>query len=112
MNFEMRGKASYKLLRHQTATYDFGLSQNAVYSAALVWLDPATEIRGKHLAWIFAFQADCEKAVPVLADRVLIEFLELLRGAPAASNFLRHGQKFSRGQSMYCEHICVLSHCY
>ena len=81
-------------------------------SAALVRLDPATEIRGKHLAWIFAFQADCEKAMPVLADRVLIEFLELLRGDPAARDLLRDGQKFSRGQAVNCEHIRILPHGY
>ena len=99
-------------MRHQTATYDFGLSQNPVYSAALVWLDPATEIRGKHLAWIFAFQADRQEPVAVPADRIFIEFLELLRCHPAARDLLRDGQKFSRWQAVNCEHICILPHDY
>ena len=81
-------------------------------SNPLVWSDPGTEIRGKHLAWIFAFQADRQEAVPVPADRIFIEFLELLRGDPAARDLLRDGQKFSRGQAVNCEHIRIFPHGY
>ena len=81
-------------------------------SAALVRLDPATEITGKHLPRVFTLEADREKTVPVLAHRIFIEFLELLRGDPTARNLLRDGQKFSRWQAVNCEHICILPHGY